>query len=418
MTTTPRAGIDRRRFLARAGAATASAVIAGPALRSALADSAVPLTPGTPDGLASVARLEALPGKKPLIKLSYRPPNYETPLEYFNDVLTPNDAFFVRYHLANIPEVSAAEWRLKIAGDAVERPAEYDLAALKNGFEQVELVAVCQCSGNRRGLSVPHVQGVEWGYGAMGNARWRGVRLKDVLAKSGVKKEALEVWLNGAETPIVDKTPDFVKSLPVWKALDENTIIAFEMNGQPLPHYNGFPARLIVAGWTGTYWTKHITNVDVNTKSLTNFWMAAAYRVPTGKFPLVDHFVSQENAASTPITEMVVNSVMTNVRDGQRIKSGQPATVKGIAWDGGYGIQVVEVSTDAGKSWRPATLGQDLGRFSFRPWSYSFTPPKPGTYPVMAKATNRIGASQTFVLNFNPAGYHNNVVQLVNLVAA
>jgi DMSO/TMAO reductase YedYZ molybdopterin-dependent catalytic subunit len=418
MTTDHHAVIDRRGFLTRAGAVTASAFIAGPSLRTALADSAVPLTPGTPDGLSSVARLEALPGKKPLIKLSYRPPNYETPLEYFNEVLTPNDAFFVRYHLANIPEVSAAEWRLKIGGDAVERPAEYDLAALKNGFEQVELVAVCQCSGNRRGLSVPHVQGVEWGYGAMGNARWRGVRLKDVLAKSGVKKEALEVWLNGAETPIVDATPDFVKSIPVWKALDENTIIAFEMNGQPLPQLNGFPARLIVAGWTGTYWTKHLTNVDVNTKALSNFWMAAAYRVPTGKFPLVDHFVSQETATTTPITEMVVNSVMTNVRDGQRVKSGQPVTVKGIAWDAGYGIQDVEVSTDSGKSWRPAELGQDFGRYSFRPWSYRFTPPRPGTYAVMAKASNRIGATQTFVLNFNPAGYHNNVVQLVNLVAA
>jgi DMSO/TMAO reductase YedYZ molybdopterin-dependent catalytic subunit len=419
MTSDVRAGIDRRHFLTRAGAATAAAAIAGSPLRPAVAaDGAVPLTPGTPDGLPSVARLEALPGKKPLIKLSYRPPNYETPLQYFNEVLTPNDAFFVRYHLANIPEVSAAEWRLKIGGDAVERPAEYDLAALKSGFEQVELVAVCQCSGNRRGLSVPHVQGVEWGYGAMGNARWRGVRLKDVLAKSGVKKEALEVWLNGAETPIVDSTPDFVKSLPVWKALDENTIIAFEMNGQSLPHYNGFPARLIVAGWTGTYWTKHITNVDVHAKALSNFWMAAAYRIPTGKFPLVDHFVSQENAASTPITEMVVNSVMTNIRDGQRIKAGQALDVKGIAWDGGYGIQAVDVSTDAGKSWRPSTLGQDLGRYSFRPWSYRFTPPRAGTYPVMARATNRVGATQTFVLNFNPAGYHNNVVQLVNLVAA
>jgi DMSO/TMAO reductase YedYZ molybdopterin-dependent catalytic subunit len=413
-----RSATNRRRFLARAGAATATALIAGRATRPGLADSAVPLTPGTPDGLASVAKLEALPGKKPLIKLSYRPPNYETPLQYFNQVLTPNDAFFVRYHLANIPEITAAEWRLKIGGDALERPAEYDLAALRNGFEAVEVVAVCQCSGNRRGLSAPHVQGVEWGYGAMGNARWRGVRLKDVLAKSGVKKEALEVWLDGAETPIVDKTPDFVKSIPVWKALDENTIIAFEMNGQPLPHYNGFPARLIVPGWTGTYWTKHLISVDVNTKPLANFWMATAYRIPTGKFPLVDHFVSQENAANTPITENVVNSLMTNIRDGERVKAGQALTVKGIAWDGGYGIQLVEVSADAGKSWRPASLGEDLGRYSFRPWSYRFTPPRPGTYAVMAKATNRVGATQTFALNFNPAGYHNNVVQLVNLVAA
>lgn len=416
-----RAGAGRRRFLKGAGAATATALIGSAALRRpGLAQTAVPLTPGTPDGLPSVARLEALPGKKPLIKLSYRPPNYETPLQYFNEPITPNDAFFVRYHLSNIPEVSAAEWRLKIGGDAVERPVEYDLAGLRNGFEQVEVVAVCQCSGNRRGLSVPHVQGVEWGYGAMGNARWRGVRLKDVLAKSGVKKDALEVWLNGAETPIVDKTPDFVKSIPVWKALDENTIIAFEMNGQPLPHWNGFPARLIVSGWTGTYWTKHLISVDVNTKSLANFWMAAAYRIPTGKFPTVDHFASQESATgtTTPITEMVVNSLMTNVRDGQRVKSGQPTEIKGIAWDGGYGIQSVEISSDAGKSWRLAALGQDLGRFSFRPWSYRFTPPRPGTYAVMAKATNRVGATQAFVLNFNPAGYHNNVVQLVNLVAA
>jgi DMSO/TMAO reductase YedYZ molybdopterin-dependent catalytic subunit len=409
----------RRDFLQRASAVTAGAVAAGSALgRSALAQTAVPLTAGTPDGLRGVAGLDALPGKKPLIRLSYRPPNYETPIQYFNDVLTPNDAFFVRYHLADIPEVKLAEWKLKIGGDSVERPAEYDMAALRNGFEPAEIVAVCQCSGNRRGLSQPHVQGVEWGYGAMGNARWKGVRLKDVLAKSGVKKEALEVVFNGAEGPIVDKTPDFVKSIPAWKALDENTIIAFEMNGQPLPHWNGFPARLIVPGWTGTYWMKHLITVDVASKPLSNFWMSTAYRIPTGKFPVVDRFISQEQPASTPITEMVVNSIITNVRDGQRVKAGQVADIKGIAWDGGYGIQQVEVSTDAGKSWRGAALGQDLGRFSFRPWTYRFTPPKAGTYPVMAKATNRVGATQTFVLNFNPPGYHNNVVQLVNLVAA
>jgi DMSO/TMAO reductase YedYZ molybdopterin-dependent catalytic subunit len=405
-------GFNRRRFLAGAGG-----LAAGTVASSAWAQS-VPLTAGTPEGLKANAALDALPGKKPLLRLSYRPPNYETPIEYFNEVLTPNDAFFVRYHLADIPEVKLAEWKLTIGGDSVERAALYDIAALKSGFEQVEVVAVCQCSGNRRGLSQPHVQGVEWGYGAMGNARWKGVRLKDVLAKSGVKKDAIEVMFDGADGAIVDKTPDFRKSIPAWKALDENTIIAFEMNGQPLPHWNGFPARLIVPGWTGTYWMKHLTSVDVISKPLSNFWMAAAYRIPTGKFPLVDRFISQETVANTPITEMVVNSVFTNVRDGQRVKAGQASLVKGIAWDAGYGIQTVDISTDAGRTWRPATLGQDLGRYSFRPWSYRFTPPKPGTYPVMAKATNRIGGTQTFVLNFNPAGYHHNVVQMVNLVAA
>ena len=406
--------LDRRNFLATAAGA---ALAASPLARSAFAAD-VPITPGTPAGVASYAMLEALPGKKPLIRLSNRPPNYETPVSFFNEPITPNDAFFVRYHLSDIPEVKLAEWKLKIGGDSVERPAEYDMAALKNGFEQVEVVAVCQCSGNRRGLSAPHVQGVEWGYGAMGNARWKGVRVKDVLAKSGVKKEALEVSFDGADGPVVDKTPDFIKSIPAWKALDENTIIAFEMNGQPLPHFNGFPARLIVPGWTGTYWMKHIISLDVISKPLGGFWMATAYRIPTGKFPLVDRFLSQETTVNTPITEMVVNSVMTNVHDGQKVKAGQATTVRGIAWDGGYGIQTVEVSTDAGKSWRPGELGQDLGRFSFRPWSYRFTPPKAGTYGVMAKATNKIGATQTFALNFNPAGYHNNVVQLINLVAA
>jgi hypothetical protein len=146
--------------------------------------------------------------------------------------------------------------------------------------------------------------------------------------------------------------------------------------------------------------------------------MNPAYRIPKGKFPLVDRFVSQETEANTPITEMVVNSLITNINDGQHIKVGQSHEVRGIAWDGGYGIAQVEVSTDAGKSWRPASLGQDLGRFSFRLWSYRFTPGKAGTYGVMAKATNRIGASQTFELIFNPAGYHHNVVQLVNVVAA
>src|SRR4029450_8521430 len=139
-------------------------------------------------GTLKFSFLESLPGKRPLIKRTYRPPNFETPLEVFEQIFTPNDAFFVRYHLPQIPEVPAAQWKLEIGGDAVEKPFSLDRPGAQGGFEQVELPAVCQCSGHRRGLSDPHVPGVEWGIGAMGNARWKGVRLKDVLGKAGRRR--------------------------------------------------------------------------------------------------------------------------------------------------------------------------------------------------------------------------------------
>lgn len=371
-----------------------------------------------PSGTLESSTMDVLAGKVPLIKKTFRPPNYETPVSYFNEAFTPNNAFFVRYHLANIPEVNAQEWVLKVGGEAASNTMQFPLDQLKKDFEQVEIVAVCQCSGNRRGLFQPHVPGVEWGYGAMGNATWRGVRLRDLLNKAGLKKEALEVVYDGADSGVVDKTPDFIKSLPAWKAMDENTLIAFEMNGAPIPHWNGFPARIVVPGWTGTYWVKHLTSIEVVSKPFDGFWMKPAYRIPVGKFPVVDRFISQETAVSTPITEMVVNSLITNVQDDQRFRPGQTVEVKGIAWDGGYGIRLVEVSTDEGKTWRPAELGKDYGRFAWRQWSYHFKPRGKGRHSVMAKATNRVGNTQTFELISNPAGYHHNVVQKIGIIVA
>ena len=215
------------------------------------------LSPQLPDGTRAEAALEALPGKRPLIKLSYRPPNYETPVEHLHTPITPNDVFFVRYHLSDIPEVDPGTWRLVIGGEGAEREVSFSLDDLKK-LPAEQVVAVCQCSGNRRGLFEPHVPGVEWGYGAMGCARWRGARLKDVLDKAGLKKEAMEIVLAGTDHGAVDKTPQFVKSIPVWKAIEETALVAYEMNGEPLPHWNGFPARIILPGWTGTYWMKHI----------------------------------------------------------------------------------------------------------------------------------------------------------------
>src|SRR5215470_28598 len=196
-----------------------------------------------PEGTRQEAVLDALPGKRPLIKLSYRPPNYETPIDLLRGAITPNDAFFVRYHLSDIPEVNARGWRLSVGGAGSALSLSLD--ELRQ-MPAVEVTAVCQCSGNRRGLFDPHVPGVQWGYGAMGCARWRGVRLKDVLDRVGLKREALEIVLAGTDKGAFDKTPPFIKSIPVWKAVEDTTLVAYEMNGQPLPHWNGFPARIVV----------------------------------------------------------------------------------------------------------------------------------------------------------------------------
>ena len=176
------------------------------------------------------------------------------------------------------------------------------------------------------------------------------------------------------------------------------------MNGAPLPHWNGFPVRLMVPGWTGTYWVKHLTSIEVATRPFDGFWMKSAYRIPVGKFPVVSRFVSQETAANTPITEMVVNSLITAPADGVSVRAGAAVNISGIAWDGGYGIQAVEVSTDAGKTWVGATLGEDAGRFAFRSFSHAFSPKKPGKHVLMARATNKIGQTQTSELILNPAG--------------
>ncbi len=406
--------LTRRTLLELTG--TGAAVAGTTALSRWAAAAPLPLPTALSDGTRSAAVLDALPRKKPLIKLSYRPPNYETPIEYFRTAITPNDAFFVRYHLADIPEVDGNSWKLSIGGDGANGQAELTLSELKQ-MPAVEVAAVCQCSGNRRGLFAPHVLGVQWGYGAMGCARFKGARLKDILDKAGLKKEAIEIVVDGADKGTIDKTPDFIKSIPVWKAVEDTTIVAYEMNGVPLPHWNGFPARLVVPGWTATYWVKQLVSINVATKPFEGFWMKSAYRIPLGKFPLVARFTSQDSAVNTPITEMVVNSLITSHADGAAVKAGVPITIGGVAWDGGYGIRAVEVSTDGGKTWTEAKLGEDVGRFAFRTFGAGVKLSR-GKQTVIARATNKIGQGQTGELILNPAGYHHNLMHSVTLAVS
>ena len=372
------------------------------------------------DGAGTVAQVEALaalPGKKPLIRRSFRPPNFETPLADLAAPLTDNGAFFVRYHLTVIPRIDPDSWRLQVSGASARRALTLSLAELRSGFEQVEVVAVNQCAGNRRGLFTPRVPGVQWGGGAMGNARWRGVRLREVLQRAGVAADALEVVFGGADAPVLPATPAFVKSLPVERALDESTLVAFEMNGRPLPHWNGAPARLVVPGWVGTYWMKHLASIHIEPRAFDGFWMKTAYRVPTGAFPGA-RFTSQETAETTPVTELLVNSLIVSPGSGARLSRGAHAELAGKAWDGGAGIEGVEVSVDGGQRWRDATLQRDLGRFAWREFRFVLDTSRAGRLDAAVRARSRNGAKQPDKLTPNPSGYHDNIVQAVSLEIA
>ena len=369
---------------------------------------------GGAPGAGSPDALVALPGKQPLVRHTFRPPNFETPLAGLASPFTANEIFFVRYHLALIPEIDPRTWRLRVGGTSANRPLTLSLDDLKRSFERVEVTAICQCSGNRRGLFSPRVAGVQWGHGAMGNATWSGVRLRDVLYGSGVRAGALEVVLDGADSPLLPRTPDYVKSLPIARALDENTLIAFEMNGQPLPHWNGAPARLVVPGWTATYWIKHLTGIRIEPHPFEGFWMKSGYRVPTGAFPGA-RFASQETAETTPITEILVNSLVTSPTPGSQLRRGRPAELIGWAWDGGAGIAAVEISTDSGRSWSEATLGRDLGRFAWRGFRWPIDTSRAGSVKVAVRARSRSGARQPDRLTPNPSGYHHSIVHTLTL---
>jgi sulfite dehydrogenase len=394
----------RRDILAGLGATA----LAGNTAHAADADRPA-LTAGLPEGVRETAQLTRVADKRALIKLSYRPPNYESTLAAFSTPITAPDQFFVRYHLPLVPVATSLNgWRLKIGGDAAGQALQFSITDLQWNFKQADVIAVCQCAGNRRGLSSPHVPGVQWGPGAMGNALWRGPRLKDVLTAAGVKPGAVEVALVGADQALSPATPAYRKSIPIAKALEDDVILAYAMNGQQLPQLNGFPLRLVVPGWTSTYWMKHLTELEIRTKPLDSFWMQKAYRVPKDMFPVDLPFASQADATTVPVTEIVVNSLITNLMDGAHVPASG-FVVQGIAWDRGHGIKAVDVSLDGGKSWRGATLDTDIGRYSFRVWTFNTGRVTAGALSVVARATSQSGETQSETLKFNSAGYHNNV---------
>jgi sulfite dehydrogenase len=353
------------------------------------------------------------PEKRPLIRLTARPPQLETPMSVFQEgVMTPNDAFFVRYHLAGSPParelLGEAAFRLSVGGH-VGTPLKLSVAELKQRFPTVEVNAVNQCSGNGRGFFVPRVAGGQMGNGAMGCARWVGVRLADVLQAAGIKPGARQVLLNGLDQPVQPGIPDFVKALETEQALDPELVIAWEMNGQPLPWLNGFPLRLVVPGHYGTYWIKHLHEITVTDAEFKGFWMDPAYRIPDDPCAHVEPGSKPKH--TVPITRFNVRSFLTSHAAGGTVPTRADVRLRGIAFDGGAGIREVVVSTDGGRSWRGAELGRDEGRYAFREWTLDWRPEGPGKREIWVRASNRLGQSQPLEPLWNPAGYMRNVVE-------
>lgn len=361
------------------------------------------------------ALVGGFPEKGAMIVQRSRAPVLETPWDvYARGVFTPNDQFYVRWHYSDIPlSVDVAAFRLRIGG-AVNTPKALTLGELLK-LPRIEMAAVNQCAGNSRGHFTPRVAGAQWSHGAMGNARWLGVRLRDVLDLAGVKAGASAVRFAGLDRPPVDGAPWYAKSLSIDHARDGEVMIAFAMNGTALPMLNGFPIRLVVPGWYSTYWIKALDRIEVLSAPDENFWMAKAYRIPAtadgGIAPGTKDF------PSTPIGAMVPRSFVTSIADGAGVRAGRPLTLAGIAMGGDAGVARVELRIDDGP-WAAAVLEADHGRYSFRRWTAVVPPLARGTHTARVRSTNANGVTQPDVAVWNPSGYQRGVAETTRVVAA
>jgi DMSO/TMAO reductase YedYZ molybdopterin-dependent catalytic subunit len=348
-----------------------------------------------------------IPGKRSMIVHNDRPEDLETPVAYLNQWLTPVDSFFVRQHLPR-PTVDEAGFKLVLTG-RVAKEMNVTLQQLRQ-LPQYTVPAVLECTGNGRAFFSPRVAGVQWGRGAVGNAEWTGPRVSDVLKLAGADLNAAYITANGADNGLA-KTPDFIRSLAMKKALDPATLLALKMNGEPLPPIHGFPLRLIVPGWDGTSWVKWVTYLSIDQTPNAGFYMNPAYRFP--KHPGAPG--SPVDASDLGVIEaMPVKSYITGHTDGEKIPL-KAVTLRGLAWAGDKRVAKVEVSTDSGVRWQTAQLtGKDLP-FTWRLWALEWRPPEPGYYNVLSRATDTEGRTQPFVPTWNPSGYLFNAVDRIGL---
>lgn len=361
--------------------------------------------------LPSVLHAEdsGIPGKELLIVRSRRFFDLEMPLDKLQSWITPVDLFFVRNHVSEPYALNVASWQLSVAGE-VEHPVQLSYDDLAK-FEPATVTNTLECAGNGRSFFEPHAPGIQWQRGAVGNARWTGPRLKDVLGRAGLKTTGKHVVFKGLEEP-PGKVPQFMRSIPLEKALDPNTLVATHMNGERLTKHHGFPARILVPGWIGAASTKWVTEIRVLDHEFDGNYMKPGYRIPTRALAPGEELKPDD--ATVAITRLNVKSVIASPGDGSTATHGV-IPVHGAAWAGEADVTRVDISTDGGQTWSPAELGPDHAKYAWRLWKYSWTPKKSGDYVIMSRATDGDGRVQPSQAAWNPSGYLWNAIDRVKI---
>jgi DMSO/TMAO reductase YedYZ molybdopterin-dependent catalytic subunit len=392
---------SRRNFLITAAVLAASA--SHPLLSWAAADSACPSSPGLGD-----ERCIAIPGKDGMIVRSARFLDLETQVEFMTDWITPVNHFFVRNHMFEPARFDAKSWQLSITGE-VDKPLTLTLANLEK-LPLHSVVNTMECAGNGRSLQNPKVPGIQWGKGAVGNARFSGPSLKTLLEKAGLKDSAKHVQFRGLDQ-VPGKVPPFIRSIPIEKAMDTDTIVATHMNGSPLTPHHGFPARAVTPGWVGAASCKWLAEITVLDKPAEGNFMNPGYRLPNTPVKPGDAVKPEDTHA---LTALAIKSLIAAPSEGAKLRR-QACLIQGTAWAGEADITRVEISTDSGATWNEAKLGKDQAKYAWRLWSYNWNPVKAGDYTILSRATDSQGRVQPETPAWNPSGYLYNAYDQVKV---
>jgi DMSO/TMAO reductase YedYZ molybdopterin-dependent catalytic subunit len=347
--------------------------------------------------------------KDKLIVRSESPPDFETPVQLLDKAwITPTDIHYVRTHLP-MPKTSLSTWSLAVEGE-VSQPQKLAMNDIR-AFKEIQQTVTLECSGNGRVYSDPPVPGLQWEKGAVGTARWTGVSLRDVLNKAGVKAPARHIIMNGMDEP-AGSAPDFVRSIPIEKAMHPDTLLAYKMNGEDIPAEHGFPVRLIVPGWEAAASTKWIASIRVSQTEADGFFFKTAYRIPNRP---VAPGTAVDPKDMVPYTALDVKSIFTSPADGAAVVQGSSIELRGFAWAGEADISRVDISTDFGRTWIAASLDADKARYAWRRFRYIWKPSRRGSFVVMSRASDSQGRTQPLIPSWNPAGYLYNVVDKVRI---